>query len=57
MKIRWFQFAILGYAILFLTGCQLIGDIFKAGVWSGIILVAVVIGLIIFVLSKLGKKG
>ena len=40
-----------------LTSCELIGDIFKAGVWSGIILVAVVIGLIIFVLSKLGKKG
>jgi hypothetical protein len=39
-----------------LPGCRLIGDIFKAGVWTGILLVAVIIGLIIFVIAKLGKK-
>ena len=40
-----------------LTSCQLVGDIFKAGVWVGIIAVAAVIGLIIFLISKLsGKK-
>jgi hypothetical protein len=43
-------------AISFLPGCRLIGDIFKAGVWTGILLVAVIIGLIIFVIAKLGKK-
>jgi di/tricarboxylate transporter len=43
-------------AIAFLPGCRLIGDIFKAGIWTGILLVAVVIGLIIFVIAKLGKK-
>jgi len=51
------------YVLLFvmisisLTSCQLVGDIFKAGVWVGILAVAAVIGLIIFLLSKLsGKK-
>ncbi len=52
------------YAFLFfllipisLTSCELAGDIFKAGVWVGILAVAAVIGLIIFVISKLsGKK-
>jgi hypothetical protein len=40
-----------------LTSCQLVGDIFKAGVWVGILAVAAVIGLIIFLISKLsGKK-
>jgi hypothetical protein len=51
------------YVLLFvlisvsLTSCELIGDIFKAGVWVGILAVAAVIGLIIFLISKLsGKK-
>jgi hypothetical protein len=51
------------YVLLFvmismsLTSCELVGDIFKAGVWVGILAVAAVIGLVIFLLSKLsGKK-
>jgi len=51
------------YVLLFvmisisLSSCQLVGDIFKAGVWVGILAVAAVIGLIIFLISKLsGKK-
>ena len=40
-----------------LTSCELVGDIFKAGVWVGILAVVAVIGLIIFSISKLsGKK-
>lgn len=40
-----------------LSGCELIGDIFKAGVWSGIILVVVVLGLVIFIVARLfGSK-
>ncbi|MCD6063040.1 MAG: hypothetical protein K0R82_951 [Flavipsychrobacter sp.] len=35
-----------------LTGCELIGDIFEAGVWAGILLVVVVVGLILFVLRR-----
>jgi len=43
--------------ILSLSSCQVIGDIFKAGVWSGIILVVAVIGIIIFVISKIAGGG
>jgi len=39
-----------------LSGCQVIGDIFKAGVWSGVLLVVGIIALIIFVISRLGGK-
>jgi hypothetical protein len=35
-----------------LSGCQLVGDIFKAGVWVGVLVVVAVIGLIIFLISK-----
>ncbi len=42
--------------ILNISGCTLIGDIFKAGVWVGIILVVAVVGLIFFIFSKMSKK-
>lgn len=38
-----------------LSGCQVIGDIFKTGVWTGVILVLVVIGLVIFGIVKMLK--
>jgi hypothetical protein len=38
--------------LLSLSSCRLVEGIFKAGVTTGIILVVVVIGLIIFILAK-----
>ncbi|MFA9187463.1 hypothetical protein AAGV33_03790 [Flavobacterium sp. FBOR7N2.3] len=38
------------------TSCEVIGDIFKAGMGVGIFLVIAVIALIIFVISKIGGK-
>lgn len=37
-----------------LSGCELVGDIFKAGVWVGVLLVLAVIGGIIWMVSKAG---
>jgi Flp pilus assembly protein protease CpaA len=39
-----------------LTGCQAIASIFEAGVWVGVILVLVVLGLIGFLFSRLGGR-
>jgi hypothetical protein len=40
-----------------LAGCEVVGGIFKAGVWSGILLVGLGIALVIFLISKLmGNK-
>ena len=36
----------------FLTGCELIGDIFEAGVWLGVIIVVAVIILIFWLIRK-----
>jgi len=51
------------YVLLFamisisLTSCELVGDIFKAGVWVGILVVVGIIALVVFLISKLsGKK-
>ncbi|HPH83899.1 MAG TPA: phosphatidate cytidylyltransferase [Ferruginibacter sp.] len=38
-----------------LSSCEAIAGIFKAGVWTGIILVAFVIGLIVYFISR-GRK-
>jgi len=35
-----------------LSGCELAGDIFKAGVWVGVLLVVGAVGLIIWLISK-----
>ena len=33
-------------ALAFLPGCRVIGDIFKAGVWVGVIVVGLVVALL-----------
>jgi uncharacterized membrane protein YkvI len=40
-------FIILVISIVGLAGCEVAGDIFKAGVWVGAILVIGIIGLVI----------
>ncbi|POY35984.1 phosphatidate cytidylyltransferase [Solitalea longa] len=43
--------------IVSLTGCAAIEAIFKAGVWTGILMVALLIGLLIFVVRMfIGRK-
>lgn len=40
-----------------LSSCELIGDIFEAGVWFGVLMVVVVVGLVFFLISRLfGRK-
>lgn len=38
------------------SSCEVIGGIFKAGVWVGILLVVVVVFVIIWLVSKAGSK-
>ncbi|WP_373497265.1 hypothetical protein [Aquiflexum sp.] len=35
------------------TGCSVIGDIFEAGMWMGIIIVVLVIALVFWIIKKL----
>ncbi|MGN7823152.1 phosphatidate cytidylyltransferase [Chitinophaga varians] len=43
--------------IVMMTSCEVVGGIFKAGVWTGIIIVAVVIALIIWLISRGTRKN
>ena len=45
-------FTLLLLSAMMLAGCELVGDIFEAGVWVGIILVVLIIGLVVWVFSK-----
>jgi hypothetical protein len=47
--------ALILFSLSLLSGCQVIGDIFKAGVWVGILLVVVVVGIIVMIISKAKK--
>ncbi len=35
-----------------LSSCELVGDIFEAGIWTGVIIVVIVIALVIWLVSK-----
>ena len=48
--------AILMASVL-LSGCQAIGDIFKAGMWTGVIVVILIIAIIIFIVAKLFSRN
>lgn len=43
------------FLLLTLTSCDAIGTIFKAGMWWAFILMALVVGLVIFLFTR-GKK-
>lgn len=49
------RFTILIIFPLLFTGCEAIGDIFKAGVWVGIIVVIVILAIIAFIISLFKK--
>ena len=49
-------FAVL-MTILTLSSCQVIGDIFKAGVGVGVFMVVAVIALVVFVIAKVAGGG
>ncbi|HEY0274170.1 MAG TPA: phosphatidate cytidylyltransferase [Chitinophaga sp.] len=45
-------FSLLTFSCLLLSSCEAISGIFKAGVWVGILLVAVVVFVIIWLISR-----
>lgn len=55
---RYFPLAVIVLLATSLSSCELIGDIFKAGIWTGVIMVVLVVALIIWLISKVfGGRG
>ena len=51
------MYSLLAMSIVLMNSCTVIGDIFKAGAWVGIIAVVVVIAVIVFVINMFSKKS
>jgi hypothetical protein len=43
-------------SLLTFTACEIVGGIFKAGVWTGIIFVVLIIALIFYLITRMGNK-
>lgn len=55
-KINLFTVVFITFLLFSLQSCQAIGDVFKAGMWSGVIIVVLIIGVIVYFISKGSKK-
>jgi TRAP-type C4-dicarboxylate transport system permease large subunit len=47
---------VLALVTFSLSSCEAIGGIFKAGVWSGILLIVLIVAVIIFIATKFTKR-
>lgn len=44
---------VIALVAISLSGCEVIGDIFKAGFWTGIVIVAIVVAIAVVVFRAL----
>ena len=52
MKQSWYLLVVSLTSTVTLAGCAAIGDIFKAGVWVGVLLVILVIGIVVWLITR-----
>jgi cytosine/uracil/thiamine/allantoin permease len=50
---KYFPLALVALVMTTLSSCSAIEGIFKAGVWSGVIIVVVILALVIWLISKI----
>jgi hypothetical protein len=53
MEKRVIKLGVFAMLLAMLTGCELVGDIFEAGMFVGIFIVVIVVVLIIWLLRKI----
>ncbi|MBE9599141.1 hypothetical protein [Pedobacter sp. MC2016-24] len=53
MTKRYLPLAIIAFLSTTLMSCELVQGIFKAGLWTGIIVVVLVLALVIWIISKI----
>ncbi|HLY72020.1 MAG TPA: hypothetical protein VKR53_19935 [Puia sp.] len=55
MKIKYYHLLIYFSLLVLCPGCSVVAGIFKAGVWVGIIAVLLILGLVVFAISRNNK--
>jgi TM2 domain-containing membrane protein YozV len=56
LKMKKLLTLLLILSAIFLNSCAVVGGIFKAGVWVGILIVVFFIGIIIWLVTRSGKS-
>ena len=54
-----FNFPVIACLLLIMftgSSCELIGDIFEAGIWTGVILVVLIVVLVVWLISKVRRR-
>ncbi|HUR10867.1 MAG TPA: hypothetical protein VM012_05835 [Flavitalea sp.] len=46
------QLSLLVSLLISLSSCEVVGGIFKAGVWTGFIVIVIVVALVIWLISR-----
>jgi len=52
---RNLQLGLLAFAVMLLSSCEVVGGIFKAGVWVGVLAVAFVVIIILWLVGRARK--
>lgn len=57
MKINIAFVTLVAFTLTFLlSSCEVIGGIFKAGMWTAFLIMALVVGLIIWIVARMRRK-
>ncbi|WP_187270152.1 hypothetical protein [Pontibacter qinzhouensis] len=55
-NIRPYIFSLLIMLMVTFSSCQVIGDIFKAGMWTAVIIIVIIVLIVIWIFRKLGGR-
>jgi hypothetical protein len=53
----WSLLSLLIMVTVMVSSCEVIGGIFKAGVWTGTIIVVLILALVIWLISKFSSRN
>lgn len=53
--IQVIHLSLIFVSLIILPGCEFIGDVFKAGIWVGIVIIIAIIAVIAFVVRMFSK--
>jgi hypothetical protein len=49
----WLQLLVLVLVSMTVAGCELVGDIFQAGMWVGAIIIVGIVAIVAFIAAKI----
>ena len=53
---KGFTLFILAFMTMFLSSCEAVEGIFKAGMWTAFLIIAIIVGIILWIVAKTRRK-